>query len=145
MTEGTKPRRASRAETPAPSAFAPLRPLLRSGNTDLSKSVDKLSAELSDFGSRVRLDVNVLEGSNTHAWEVACGQNRAPARRTERRRKPDVRVVMRQDAWLQIAQGQLHPFDAFLSGRLQVGGNIELAKRLVEHLSDPSVPYVSPC
>ena len=49
------------------------------------------------------------------------------------------------DTWLQIAQGKLNPFDAFISGKLRVGGDVELAKRLVQHLSDPSVPYVSPC
>ena len=145
MTEGTKPRRASTVETPAPSAFAPLRPFLRAGNADVSKSFEELSAELVNFDSRVCLDVKVLEGSSTHTCEVACGQDRSAKRRSERRKKPDVRVVVRHDAWLQIARGQLHPFDAFISGRLMVGGDIALAKRLVEHLTDPSVPYVSPC
>jgi putative sterol carrier protein len=54
-------------------------------------------------------------------------------------------VVGRHETWLQIAQGKLSPFEAFITGRLLVGGDTELAKRLVQHLSDPSVPYVSPC
>jgi putative sterol carrier protein len=54
-------------------------------------------------------------------------------------------VVVRHETWRQIAQGKLSPFEAFITGRLLVGGDIELAKRLVQHLSDPSVPYVSPC
>ena len=146
MTEGGKPHRASMVEAPAPSVFAPLRPFLKSGETDLSKSVERLTTQLADFDSRVRLDVKVLEGSNTHAWELACGQSRSAARRRAgRSKKPDVRLVVRHDAWLQIAQGKLNPFDAFISGRLLVGGDIALAKRLMEHLSDPSVPYVSPC
>lgn len=146
MTGGGKPHRASMVDTPAPSAFAPLRPFLKSGDTNLSRSVEKLSAELADFASQVLLDVKVLEGSNTHAWELSCGQKRSAAKRPARRsKKSSVRLVVRQDAWLQIAQGKLNPFDAFIAGRLLVGGDIALAKRLVEHLSDPSVPYVSPC
>jgi len=146
MTQGGKPHRTSIVEPPAPSAFAPLRPFLKSGDTDLSKSVEKLSAELADFDSPLRLDVKVLEGSNTHDWELIGGQSRSAAhRRARRSRKSDVRIVVRQDAWLEIAQGKLNPFDAFMSGRLQVGGDIGLAKRLVKHLSDPSVPYISPC
>jgi putative sterol carrier protein len=146
MTQGGKPHRGSMVESPAPSAFAPLRPFLTSGDTDLSRSVERLSTELADFDSRVSLDVKVLEGSNTHAWELTCGQNRSAAQRRARKgKKSNVRVVARQDAWLQIAQGKLNPYDAFISGKLLVGGDIALAKRLVEHLSDPSVPYVSPC
>ena len=144
MTQGGKPHRTSIAEPPAPSSFAPLRPFLKSGDTDLSKSVERLTTQLADFDSQLRLDVKVLEGSNTHAWELACGQRRSAAR-ARRTRKPDVRIVVRQDAWLEIAQGKLNPFDAFISGRLQVGGDIGLAKQLVKHLSDPSVPYISPC
>ncbi|HWM29552.1 MAG TPA: SCP2 sterol-binding domain-containing protein [Woeseiaceae bacterium] len=146
MTQGGKPHRASMVDAPVPSTFAALRPFLKSGDTDLTKSVEKLSTELADFDSRVNLNVKVLEGSNTHAWELACGPSgSATRRRAGRSRKPDVRLVVRHDAWLQIAQGKLNPFDAFLSGKLLVGGDIGIAKRLVEHLSDPNVPYVSPC
>lgn len=146
MTEGGKQRRVSAIEPAVPAAFAPLRPLLKAGDTDLARSVDKLSAKLADFGSQLRLDVTVLEGSSSHAWELTCGGSPSAARRRARRvSKPDVRIVVRQDAWLEIAQGKLSPFDAFVSGRLQVGGDIGLAKRLVKHLSDPSVPYISPC
>ena len=145
MTQGGKPHRASVAEIPAPPAFAPLRPFLGSGDTDLATSVDSLSTALGDFDSRVRLDIKVLDGSDTHAWEVACGPPTSTARRARRSKKPDVRIVVRHDIWLQIAHGELNPFDAFISGKLLVGGDIDIAKRLVEHLSDPNAPYISPC
>ena len=149
MTEGgAKSRRTSGFDAPTPSAFAPLRPFLKSNETDLSRGLENLSAELARLDSQVRLDVEVLEGSDTHAWVLECGLCRSlvrPRPRARNKKKPNVRVVVRHETWLQIAQGKLSPFEAFITGRLLVGGDTELAKRLVQHLSDPSVPYVSPC
>jgi SCP-2 sterol transfer family len=149
MTEGgAKSRRASGIDdAPTPSAFAPLRPFLKSNETDLSRGLENLSAELARLDSQVRLDVEVLEGSDTHAWVLECGRGRPLVRPRPRaeKKKPNVRVVVRHEVWLQIAQGKLSPFEAFITGRLLVGGDTEIAKRIVQHLSDPSVPYVSPC
>lgn len=150
MTEGgAKSRRTSGFDdAPTPSAFAPLRPFLKSNETDLFRGLENLSAELARLDSQVRLDVEVLEGSDTHAWVLECGLGRSlvrPRPRAEKKKKPHVRVMVRHETWLQIARGKLSPFEAFITGRLLVGGDTELAKRLVQHLSDPSVPYVSPC
>ena len=126
-----------------------MRPFLESNETDLSRGVESLSAELARLDSEVRLDVEVLEGAETHAWVLECGLGRSSVRPRprdeEKTRKPDVRVVVRHETWLQIAQGKLSPFEAFITVMLLVGGDTEIAKRLVQHLSDPSVPYVSPC
>jgi putative sterol carrier protein len=143
MTDGGKPHRTTNA-APAPVAFAPLRALLKSNETGLKKSLQKLSAELAGFDTPMRLQVKVLEGSSTHDWELECGRDQvSPSRHSAN--QADVRVVVRHDTWLQIARGKLNPFDAFIAGKLRVGGDVDLAKRLVQHLSDPSVPYVSPC
>jgi putative sterol carrier protein len=144
MTDGGKPHRTTRLATAAPTEFAPLRALLKSDETDLTQSLQKLSAELAGFDAPMRLQVQVLEGSSTHDWELECGRARISASR-DSAKEADVRVVVRHDTWLQIAHGKLNPFDAFISGKLRVGGDVELAKRLVQHLSDPSAPYVSPC
>ena len=144
MTDGGKPHRTTEPTAAAPKAFAPLRALLKSDETDLTQSVQKLSAELAGFDAPIRLQVQVLEGSSTHDWELECGRDRVSASRHPAK-DADVRVVVRRDTWLQIAHGKLNPYDAFISGKLRVGGDAELAKRLVQHLSDPSVPYVSPC
>jgi hypothetical protein len=146
MTDGGKPHRTTELAAVAPIAFAPLRALLKSDDTDLTRSREKLSAELAGFDTPVRLQVQVLEGPSTHDWELECGRGRSTgSRRSAKKAVADVRVVVRHDTWLQIAHGKLNPFDAFISGKLRVGGDVELAKRLVQHLSDPSVPYVSPC
>lgn len=149
MTEGgAKSRRTSGFDdAPTPSAFAPLRPFMKPNETDLSRGLENLSAELARLDSQVRLDMEVLEGSDTHTWVLECGLGRSLVRPGPRagKKKPHVRVVVRHETWLQIAQGKLSPFEAFITGRLLVSGDTELAKRLVQHLSDPSVPYVSPC
>jgi putative sterol carrier protein len=44
-----------------------------------------------------------------------------------------------------MAHGRLSPFDALLSGKLRIGGDTALAKRVAQHLSDPSVPFVGLC
>lgn len=144
MTDGGKPHRTTKLAAAVPTAFAPLRALLKSDETDLTQSLQKLSAELAGFDSPMRLQVQVLEGSRTHDWQLECGRDRVSASRHSAK-EADIRVVVRHDTWLQIAHGKLNPFDAFISGKLRVGGDVELAKRLVQHLSDPSVPYVSPC
>jgi hypothetical protein len=143
MTDGGKPHRTTTLAA-APTAFAPLRALLKSDETDLTQSLQRLSAELASFDAPMCLRVQVLEGSSTHDWELERGRDRATASRHSAN-EADVRVVVRHDTWLQIAHGKLNPFDAFITGKLRVGGDVELAKRLVQHLSDPSVPYVSPC
>jgi SCP-2 sterol transfer family len=144
MTDGGKPHRKAKLGAAAPTGFAPLRALLKSDETDLTQSLQQLSAELASFDAPMLLQVQVLEGSSTHDWELECGRDRVSASRRSAN-EVDVRVVVRHDTWLQIAHGKLNPFDAFITGKLRVGGDVELAKRLVQHLSDPSVPYVSPC
>jgi hypothetical protein len=56
-SEGAKSRRTSGFDdAPTPSAFAPLRPFLKSKETDLSRGLENLSAELARLDSQVRLE-----------------------------------------------------------------------------------------
>src|SRR5215472_16025172 len=67
---------------------------------------------------------------------------------TARPGKPDsadVHVVTQAETLTQIATGQLAPYDALFGGKLRVGGNLEMAKSITQHLSDPAVPYFPPC
>src|SRR5688500_12073209 len=107
MTDGGKPHRRTKLTAAAPTAFAPLRALLKPDETDLTQSFQKLSAELAGFKDSMRLQVQVLEGSSTHDWELECGQNGVSASRHSAQEAADVRVVVRHDTWLQIARGKL--------------------------------------
>lgn len=127
------------------SPFAPLRPFMQSQEQDVDDGLRKLSAALDDFDMPVRLHVEVLDGSEVQRWNIEGGRGRSSVDRGAAESKADIRVVVRRETWLRIAQGTLSPFDALFAGRLRVGGDTELAKRLVQHLSDPDVPYVPPC
>ena|SRR6516225_7841881 len=142
MTQGGKPIRATLP--PKPSPFAPLKSLVTGRGRDVETSLSKLSQSLGHFDKPARIHVQLIDGNRCEDWEVAAGSKKASARKAKPKTS-DVRVVLRKDTWTQIASGRLSPYDALFSGKLRIGGDVELAKRLVQHLSDPSVPYVSPC
>ena len=124
MTDGGKPHRTTTLPAAAPTAFAPLRAFLKSGETDLTQSLQRLSAELAGFdaphASR-RCRCSRVRARTTGSWSAVASGSSASRRRAN---ATDVRVVVRHDTWLQIAQGKLNPFDAFISGKLRVGGDI---------------------
>jgi len=135
-----------RREEDRPVPFARLRTLAGSQD-DAAKSVDHLSKALSGLGKPVSLHIRLVSdpgGETVEHWEVQGGSKSGKAKKG----KPedaDVVVVMRPETWAQIVQGQLAPYEALYSGKLRVGGNFELAKTIVKHLTDPSAPYVAPC
>jgi len=142
MTQGGKTRK--RVSDGPASAFAPLRPWLARDSRELEPAVESLAAALADFAGEGQLSIEILDGDDSHPWVVGLGRGKASV---ERRRvaKADLHLVIGREAWLEICHGRLNPFDAFAGGRLQLGGDTELAKRLVRHLSDPEAVYISPC
>jgi len=110
------------------------------------KGLEKLAQALRDYDSPVRVHVRLIthEGEGVEHWEVQAGSTDAKAERKEPK-DADVILVMRPETWMQIAQGQLAPYEALYAGRLRVGGNFEAAKAITRHLSDPASPYVAPC
>jgi hypothetical protein len=127
--------------------FARLRPLASFQQSDHAASFKSLSHALRDFGSQVRLHIRLVsgdEGDKVAHWDVEGGTPKATARRG-RPKSADVHLVMRSETWTQIASGQLAPYDALLGGKLRVGGNLDTAKSIIKHLSDPSMPYIPPC
>lgn len=128
------------------SPFARLKPLAGERD-DPAKGLEKLAQALSDYGSPVRLHVRFItdkDGESVEHWEVQGGSKNAKAQRTEPK-DADVILVLRPETWTQIAQGQLAPYEALYAGKLRVGGDLEAAKAITRHLSDPASPYVAPC
>lgn len=126
--------------------FARLRPFGSSRKSDDAAGFSALSRALRDYGEKVRLHIHLIasEGGKVSHWDVEGGTSKATARRG-RPKNADVHLVMGPETWTQIASGQLAPYDALFGGKLRVGGNFEMAKRITQHLSDPSTPYVAPC
>jgi len=124
--------------------FACLKPLAGAQQTDVTETFQSLAQALHSYGSPVRLHLRLVDGEKFDHWDVEGGA-KAPAARRSAPKNADVHVVMRHDTWIAIASGELAPFDAMFAGKLRVGGNLELAKNIARHLSDPSVPFVPPC
>ena len=127
-----------------PTGFAPLRRFLEEQKQDPEESFQKMAQALKDYEAPVRIHIRLLNDEQVEHWEVEGGSARAAARRKEPK-KADVVVILRRETWVEIAQGRLSPFDALFSGNMRVGGDIEEAKRIAQHLSDPAVPFVAPC
>ena len=128
------------------SPFARLRPLA-AGKDDSEAGLKQLAQALSDYKKPTLLHVRLVtgkEGERVEHWEIKAGSKDATVQRKEPM-KADVVVVMRPETWSQIAQGMLAPYDALFAGKLRVGGDVETAKDITRHLSDPRFPYVSPC
>jgi putative sterol carrier protein len=126
--------------------FARLR-TLAGPQDDAAKSLDQLSKVLSGLSKPVRLHIRLVSGTDgeiVEHWEVQGGSKNGKAKKGEPK-NADVVVVMRPETWGQIAQGQLAPYEALYSGKLRVGGDFEIAKAIVKHLTDPAAPYVAPC
>lgn len=127
-------------------SFACLRSLAGEQD-DAARSIDQLSKALGGLGKPVRLHIRLVSGTDDETvehWDVQGGSKGGKAKRGAPK-DADVVVVMRPETWAQIAQGQLAPYDALYSGRLRVGGDFEMAKAIVKHLTDPAAPYVAPC
>ena len=127
-------------------SFARLQTLARPQD-DAAKSIKQLSKALSGLGKPARLHIMLVSGADdarVQHWDVQGGAKSGKANKGKPK-EADVVVVMRPQTWAEIAQGQLAPYEALYSGRLRVGGDFEMAKAIVKHLTDPSAPYVAPC
>lgn len=138
--DGGKAIRPAFSDTASP--FAPLLPLLALQQDDIAAGVSRVSTALDSFAVPASVHLRILDGADVQDWDVRSGPAAAVARAPEH---ADVRLVMQRDTWLRIVRGTLAPFDALFEGKVGVGGDTELAKQLVEHLSDPAVPFVPPC
>jgi putative sterol carrier protein len=143
MTQGGK---AHRSQAPRnQSAFAPMRGWLPSKKGDVETAVQNLAAELAAFGEKATIAIQVLDGDQTHGWEIGAGERKPSLKSRRGKGKANLTLVMQRETWLDLSGGELNPFDAFAGGKLLVAGDTELGKRLVRHLTNPQFPFVSPC
>ena len=114
---------------------------------DPAACIERLSKALAGLRAPMRLQIRLVsgdDGESTEQWALQGGPKSAKATKAVQK-NADVVVVMSPDTWLQIAQGQLAPYEALYAGRMRVGGDFEMAKALVKHLTDPAAAYVAPC
>jgi SCP-2 sterol transfer family len=128
------------------SAFARLKPLA-ADRDDPGTALKALANALTGLRTAVNVHIRLVsgdEGETVEHWHVQGGAKTAKVLQ-KKPQKSDVTVVMRPETWMEIAQGRLAPYEALYAGRLRVGGNLEHAKAIVRHLTDPASTYRPPC
>jgi putative sterol carrier protein len=97
-------------------------------SSDIAASMEA-GASLLKRGKDVgRLEVRLIgkRGSNSYTFDVLGGECRmrkgSPA-------ESDFEVVVSEETWVEIANGDLSPVDAYLTGRMELSGDLEFAKR----------------
>jgi putative sterol carrier protein len=111
--------------------FAALKKLVDPGEEDLGKGFARLSEALKASGELADVQFDIVRGRATRRWTLML-EPKAAAAAERASRRPDLRVLIRQETWQRIAAGELSPLDAFLAGELRIRGDTELAKRLLK-------------
>jgi putative sterol carrier protein len=93
--------------------------------SDSMQAAAKLLGRGRDVG---RLHVSVVGGrrNGQFTFDVLNGNCTVTESAAE---SPDLEVVVREDALVEIANGTLSPVDAYLSGRMEIAGDLEFGKR----------------
>jgi SCP-2 sterol transfer family len=129
------------------SAFARLKPLATEAD-DAAKAVRAFSKALGGYQRQVRVHLRLVsgeEGATVEHWNVQAGPKGTAKAEQKEPKQADVIVAMRPETWLLIAQGRLAPYEALYAGKLRVGGDMEIAKAITRHLTDPAATYRAPC
>jgi putative sterol carrier protein len=112
-----------------PISYAPLKRLIEDGEDNLPLSFERLADMLKLSGETADVQVDVVEGRRTRTWLLALRPKRATVS-NDAMRRPDVHLIVARETWQRIAEGQLSPLEAFLSGRLRLRGDVSTATRL---------------
>lgn len=93
--------------------------------TESMESGAKLLKRGKDVG---RLEVRLIgsQGSRSYTFDILGGNCRVAEGSSEER---NLEVVVSEETWVEMANGDLSPVDAYLAGRMEVTGDLEFAKR----------------
>ena len=96
---------------------------------DIAASMESAAPLLKSGKDVGRLQVSLLGERNARrafTFDVLGGECRVKEGTAD---ELDLELVLAEDAWVAIANGDLSPVDAYLTGRMEVVGDIEFAKR----------------
>jgi putative sterol carrier protein len=84
----------------------------------------------SEAGREVRATYQLyLTGDGGGAWNLTIADGKCHLADGDAER-PDVTITISLDEWSQLLSGELDALSAYLSGRLQIAGDLSLATRL---------------
>ena len=97
--------------------------------TDIAASVDELGNNLSSGTDIGRVQVRMLgdKRSTDFSLEVLAGDAKTSKATID---NADLEIVVSEETWTEIANGDLSPVDAYLTGRMEIAGDLSFGKRL---------------
>jgi len=87
-------------------------------------------------GVNASFRINVSDGKTNKSWTIDLNQD--PPFIGESDKKVDVEVTLKDDDFMNMAQGKLKPDQAFMQGKMKLKGNIAKAMKL-KTILDPSM------
>ena len=93
-----------------------------------------LAARLKRTPERSRVQVRLAAPQGGIDWTISMADGTATVSRGAVE-KPDLRIVLPEDDGWAIAQGKVSPVEVYLMGRMRIGGDCALAKRLYKRLA----------
>lgn len=116
------------------SSYAKLRPILKPAGKKVStaaltRSVKSLAGVLEKGREVGRLRLRILDGRRSHSYAIDLMRGKSSVA-TGVEGSSDLEIACRKDAYVEMVSGELSPADAFLTGRLEVHGNLGFAKRM---------------
>lgn len=124
--------------------FATFRSIAEPSREQLAESLQKIGEQLTGTKERGTVQLRVLGTTGRdETWTVDLGDAGVSVSKTATE-KPVLEIVTRGETWSRIVSGAISPIDAFVTGKVRVRGDTELAKRLVLHLAGGEGD-VNPC
>jgi putative sterol carrier protein len=114
--------------------YATLRPLARRSRADVGDALRAMAAALAKTEERGRVHLRLVTDGKVEAWTIELGAKGGKVSESATG-KPALEIVTRAETWAKIADGELSPLEAFLTGKLRVRGDAHMGKRIVRHLS----------
>jgi hypothetical protein len=102
---------------------------------DLGRTFERLGELVGGSEVRARVHFRILEGDGEtiRSWSLELGPDGYSVT-TEPAHRPDLEVLVTEEAWRRLAEGTVSPLEAFGLGGMRVRGNIRVARRLVRLL-----------
>ena len=91
---------------------------------DIASNLDPAMTD--DLNATIQFD---LDGENGGLYWVKVGENEVLTG-TGPAEKPEMTLMALADDWAAVVAGDLNPMQAFMSGRLKIQGNMNLALKL---------------
>lgn len=117
--------------------FPKIRPVLAKAKPAKAVTVKDLGNSLKTFGRALekgnfkgRIQMRSLDAGHVSSFclEIDRGKSRLLSRPVK---YPEVEIIAKKEVLVEIGNGTVSPVDAFLTGRLEFRGDLNLAKRIL--------------